>query len=159
MTVQNTQHRLLLVEDNINDLTLTLDALGQGTTTLTVDVVRDGQEALDYMFRRGTFAARPDVQPLAILLDLKLPRVDGLEVLAVLKKDPLTRMVPIVMLTASREGSDLQRAYSLGVNAYVVKPVEFDAFVASLRHFRMFWGSINVPAPAAASKLFGLPDD
>jgi CheY-like chemotaxis protein len=158
MTVQNAQHRLLLVEDNVNDLTLTLDALGQGTATLTVDVVRDGQEALDYMFRCGAFAARPDVQPLAILLDLKLPRVDGLEVLAVLKKDRLTRMVPIIILTASREEPDLQRAYSLGVNAYVVKPLEFDAFVAALRHFGMFWCNINVPAPAAANKLGGLPD-
>jgi CheY-like chemotaxis protein len=158
MTGQHPQHRLLLVEDNLNDLTLTLDALEQGPSTPPVDVARDGQEALDYMYRRGTFSSRPNVQPLAILLDLKLPRVDGLEVLALLKKDPQTRMVPIIMLTASREEPDLQRAYSLGVNAYVVKPVEFDAFVASLRSFGVFWCNVNVPAPAAVSRQIGLPD-
>ncbi|GAA5786222.1 response regulator [Chitiniphilus shinanonensis] len=141
---------ILLVEDNPNDLELTLVALERSQLANDVVVVRDGAEALDYLFRRGRHAARPDGNPAVILLDLKLPKVDGLEVLQIVRDTPSLQQVPTVMLTSSREEPDLARAYALGVNAYVVKPVEFRDFVAAISELGMFWAVLNEPPPGSA---------
>lgn len=131
--------RILLAEDNENDKDLTLAALEEAGLANAVDWVRDGQACLDFL-QSGTNA-----MPVALLLDLKMPKVDGLQVLQVLKEDPKLRMLPIVMLTSSREESDVVRSYQLGVNAYVVKPVVFDAFVKAVRDLGVFWALVNVP--------------
>jgi CheY-like chemotaxis protein len=125
--------RILLVEDTPNDIELTLVALEENNLANEVIVVRDGAEALDYLYKRGIFKLRSSGPPAVVLLDLKLPKVDGLEVLQQVKSDPELRSVPIVMLTSSREESDLFRSYDLGVNAYVVKPVDFREFVTALK--------------------------
>ncbi len=123
---------ILLVEDNPRDLELTLVALERSQLANEVIVMRDGADALDYLLRRGAHAERADGNPAVLLLDLKLPKVDGLEVLKVVRDTPELRSIPTVMLTSSREEPDLQRAYELGVNAYVVKPVEFKEFVTAI---------------------------
>ena len=139
--------RILLAEDNANDLELTLAALQQNHLANEIVSVRDGAEALDYLYKRGPFADRPGGAPALVLLDLKMPKVDGLEVLKQIKSDPHLNFVPVVMLTSSREESDLIRSYELGVNAYVVKPVDFSEFMDAVRQIGAFWAVVNeVPA-------------
>jgi CheY-like chemotaxis protein len=143
--------RILFAEDNPNDVELTLTALKECRLSNEVEVVGDGAEALDYIYHRGAFAARTDGLPGVILLDLKMPRVDGLEVLRQIKSDPGLRHIPVVMLTSSREEKDLIVSYDLGVNAFVVKPVDFNQFVEAIRTLGMFWAIINEPPPAKAA--------
>lgn len=140
---------ILLVEDNPNDAELTMNALGKHLHPNHVAHVRDGEQALDYLHRRGRFADRPSGNPLVILLDLKLPKVSGLEVLREVKGDAKLRATPVVVLTSSREERDLVESYELGVNAYVVKPVEFEAFATAVRALGMFWAIFNEPPPEA----------
>ncbi|MBF7141098.1 MULTISPECIES: response regulator [Pseudomonas] len=140
---------ILLVEDNPRDLELTLVALERSQLANEVIVHRDGAEALDYLFRRNHYADRPEGNPAVLLLDLKLPKVDGLEVLKAVRADEGLRSIPIVMLTSSREEPDLTSAYSLGVNAYVVKPVEFKEFVAAISDLGIFWAVLNEPPPGS----------
>jgi CheY-like chemotaxis protein len=135
--------RILLAEDNANDLELTLSALESNHLANEVVVVRDGAEALDYLYARGAYAGRGGTVPALVLLDLKMPKVDGLEVLRQVKTDPVLRSIPVVMLTSSREEADLLRSYELGVNAYVVKPVDFGAFMDAVRQLGVFWAVIN----------------
>jgi CheY-like chemotaxis protein len=139
--------RILLLEDNANDIELTLAALGEHHLANEVVVVRDGEEALDYLYRRGVFKLREEGAPVVVLLDLKLPKLDGLEVLARVKADPDLKVLPVVMLTSSHEEQDLVRSYHLGVNAYVVKPVDFQEFVAVMKEVGLFWAVVNQPAP------------
>lgn len=138
---------ILLVEDNLKDIELTLAALAKCQLANDIVVARDGAEALDYLYCRGQFAARPPGDPAVVLLDLKLPKIDGLEVLTKIKSDSATRAVPVVMLTSSREESDLVRSYELGVNAFVVKPVDFNAFFEAIQDLGMFWGVLNETPP------------
>lgn len=138
---------ILLVEDNPKDVELTLAALEQCQLANGVIVVRDGAEALDYLTSAGRFEGRNSGSPAVVLLDLKLPKVDGLEVLERVKSDPKLRHTPVVMLTSSREERDLVRSYSLGVNAFVVKPVGFEQFFEAIRDLGMFWAVLNEPPP------------
>jgi CheY-like chemotaxis protein len=142
--------RILLVEDSEADIELTLSALAGHRLANEVVVARDGAEALDYLLRQGAYAGRTGGNPAVVLLDLKMPRVDGLEVLARVKSDPALRSIPIVMLTSSREEPDLVESYRLGVNAYVVKPVDFTQFVSAIERVGMFWAVINQPPPGTA---------
>ena len=144
---------ILLVEDNPNDLELTLAALEQSQLANEVMIVRDGAEALDFLYRRGTYKDRIGLDPAVVLLDLKLPKVDGLEVLAQVKGDPAMRGMPVVMLTSSREESDLLRSYQLGVNAFVVKPVDFTEFFEAIRDLGVFWALLNEPPPRSGGGL------
>ena len=141
--------RILLVEDSTHDVELTLAALEENRLANEVIVTRDGEEALDYLHRRGIFKLRSEGHPAVVLLDLKLPKIDGLEVLKRIKSDESLRAVPVVMLTSSREEQDLVRSYNLGVNAYVVKPVDFHEFVDSLKELGLFWAVINQPPPGS----------
>jgi CheY-like chemotaxis protein len=141
--------RILLAEDSSQDVELTLNALAEQNITNSVAVARDGAEALDYLYKRGKFADRENGNPVLLLLDLKMPKVDGLEVLRTVKSDPRLRTIPVVVLTSSREEQDVVRSYELGVNAYVVKPVEFDKFLRAVRELGLFWMLINEPPPAA----------
>jgi CheY-like chemotaxis protein len=139
----NPLKRILLVEDSARDAELisrrprTASARGRGRPR------RDGAEALDYLYRRGAFASRSDAQPILMLLDLKLAKVDGLEVLRQIKGDPAPKMIPVVMMTSSRQEQDLVRSYELGVNAYVVKPMKFQDFVEAVKQVSGFWGVVN----------------
>lgn len=144
--------RILLVEDNPNDIELTLAAFAENHLANEVVVARDGVEALDYLFRRGIFKMRNPGNPAVVLLDIKLPKVDGLEVLKQLKSDASLRTIPVVMLTSSREEPDLVRSYDLGVNAYVVKPVDFKEFVMALNKLGLFWAVINQPPPGSIAR-------
>jgi CheY-like chemotaxis protein len=144
--------RILLAEDNKNDVELTLSALEEYNLANEVVVVRDGVEVLDYCFRRGEFAGHANGVPAVILLDLKMPRMDGLEALRQLRADARFKCVPVVMVTSSREEQDLVRSYELGVNAYVVKPVDFQKFVECIKQIGFFWALINEPPPATAEK-------
>jgi len=148
----NTLKRILLAEDDPRDVELTLTALAEYNLANEIVVVRDGVEALDYMYRRGSFAERPAGNPAVILLDLKMPRLDGLQVLRQLKADEALRLIPIVTLTSSRENSDLAECYRLGVNAYVVKPVRFSEFVEAVKSLGVFWALINEPPPGSARR-------
>ncbi len=148
----NDLKRILLVEDNSHDIELTLAALEENRLANEVVVARDGVEALDYLYRRGIFKLRAPGNPAVVLLDLKLPRVDGMEVLRQLKSDPDLRTVPVVMLTSSREEQDLLSSYNLGVNAYVVKPVDFSDFVQALSKLGLFWAVINEPPPGTVTR-------
>lgn len=141
---------ILLVEDNPKDLELTLVALEKSNLANEVVIVRDGAEALDYLYSRGAHSNRVKGNPAVVLLDLKLPKVDGLEVLERVKGDPELRPIPVVMLTSSREESDLLRSYKLGVNAYVVKPVGFREFIESIQDLGVFWAVLNEPPPGSA---------
>ena len=145
--------RILLAEDSANDVELTLAALGQHHLANQVDIVRDGAEALDYLYRRGQFASRLPGNPSVVLLDLKMPKITGLEVLQSIRQDAALRTIPIVMLTSSREEGDLVRSYELGVNAYVVKPVEFTDFMTAVRQLGVFWAIVNEAPPAGAMGL------
>ncbi len=138
---------ILVVEDSAPDLELTLDALKEINLANPVDVARDGAEALDYLYRRAGHAGRDGLQPLVVLLDLKMPRVDGLEVLRAVKADADLKTIPIVVLTSSKEERDLVESYRLGVNAYVVKPVGFAAFVKAVKDTGQFWAVLNEPPP------------
>jgi CheY-like chemotaxis protein len=139
--------RILLAEDSANDIELTLAALAQHRLVNQVDVVRDGVEALDYLHRRGAYAERAPGNPAVMLLDLKMPKVNGLEVLRAMKGDAALRSVPVVMLTSSREEGDLVQSYELGVNAYVVKPVDFGDFMNAVSQLGGFWALINEAPP------------
>lgn len=138
---------ILLVEDNPNDVELTLAALESSQLANEIVICRDGAEALDFVYRRGVHEKREAQDPAVVLLDLKLPKVDGLEVLAKIKGDPAIRNVPVVMLTSSREETDVVRSYNLGVNAFVVKPVAFDEFFAAIKEIGVFWALLNEPPP------------
>lgn len=138
---------ILLVEDNPKDLELTLAALEQSQLANEVVVVRDGEEALEFLHRRGAHANRNTSDPAVVLLDLKLPKIDGLEVLERVKSDPSLKQTPVVMLTSSREESDLVRSYELGVNAFVVKPVGFREFFDAIQDLGVFWAILNEPPP------------
>ena len=143
--------RILLAEDSANDLELTLAALDTSHLANEVVVVRDGEQALDYLYRRGAYADRDPAPPAVFLLDLKMPKVDGLEVLRIVKGDPALRAMPIVVLTSSREEQDLVRSYNLGVNAYVVKPVAFPDCLAAIKTLGAFWAVLNeLPSATAA---------
>jgi CheY-like chemotaxis protein len=142
-----TVKRILLAEDNANDVELTLAALQSNRVVNEIVVVRDGAEALDYLRRANRFADRPADSPGLILLDLKMPKVDGLEVLREIKRDDSLRTIPVVMLTSSREEQDVVRTYDLGVNAYVVKPVAFGEFVDAVKIVGQFWAVVNQPPP------------
>ena len=145
--------RILLVEDDPQDAELTLNALSDKYNVANeVVVARDGVEALDYLYRRGQFIDRQDENPVVILLDLKMPKLNGIQVLEQLKADEHLRMIPIVILTSSREDRDLIDCYKLGVNAYVVKPVRFSEFVEAIKQIGMFWALINEPAPVNVCK-------
>jgi CheY-like chemotaxis protein len=141
--------RILLAEDSANDAELTLAALADCHLANEVVVVRDGEEALDYLLARNAFADRPRGNPVLALLDVKMPKVDGLEVLRQIKTNANLRTIPVVMLTSSREEQDLLRSYQLGVNGYVVKPVGFADFVSAVRQIGAFWAVLNEPPPVA----------
>ena len=144
------QKLILLVDDSVNDQALTLLALGKDDLQLHVVVANDGAEALDFLYRRGVFEARESGRPVLVLLDLKMPKVDGVEVLRQLKADPQLKCIPVVMLTSSGELPDVQRCYELGANAYVVKPVDFPALKARVTELKRFWTVANLPPPAPA---------
>jgi CheY-like chemotaxis protein len=144
--------RILMVEDDPRDVELTLTALEEYNLANEVVVTHDGAEALDYLHCRGEFSTRSGENPAVILLDLKLPKVDGLEVLQQIKSDPKLRIIPVVVLTSSREEKDMVASYQLGVNAYVVKPVDFHEFVNAIRELGVFWAVINVPPPGSSRK-------
>jgi CheY-like chemotaxis protein len=138
---------ILLVEDSLRDIELVLAALKKNNFANEVVVARDGTEALDYLYRRGKFASRSPSLPIVMLLDLKMPRKDGLEVLREIKANQELKVIPVVMLTSSREEADLVKSYQLGVNAYVVKPVGFSEFVDAIKQTGNFWAVINEPPP------------
>ncbi|SDR81616.1 response regulator [Opitutus sp. GAS368] len=142
--------RILLVEDSLQDVNLTLAALGEHNLANEVVVARDGAEALDYLHARGAFAGHENGLPAVMLLDIKMPKVDGLEVLRQMKSDPALKTVPVVMLTSSREEPDLAKSYALGANAYVVKPVDFQQFFAAVEQVGAFWAVLNQPPPGTA---------
>ena len=144
--------RILLAEDNPKDVELTLTALDEHNLANEVVVVNDGAEALDYLYRRGKFAMRADNNPAVVLLDLKMPKVDGLEVLRTIKNDSNLKTIPLVILTSSREEKDLVESYKLGVNAYVVKPVNFQQFIEAVKELGAFWAVINEPPPGSVRK-------
>lgn len=139
--------RILLVEDNANDAELTMEALAEHNLANEVDIVRDGAEALDYLNQKGKYAGSEAGNLAVILLDLKLPKVDGLEVLSVIKADEKLRCIPVVVLTSSREEKDVVESYRLGVNAYVVKPVNFTEFITAVKEIGAFWAIVNEPPP------------
>ena len=144
--------RILLVEDDPKDVELTLTALDEYHLANEVVVARDGEEALDYLYSRGSFQLRTGDNPAVLLLDLKLPKVDGLEVLQQIKSDEKLKMIPVVVLTSSREERDMVASYKLGVNAYVVKPVDFHEFVNAIKELGVFWAIINEPPPGSIRK-------
>ena len=145
----NSLKRILLVEDSPRDAELVLDALTEYGLANEVVHVRDGADALDYLYRRAEFAHRSNGQPAVVLLDLKMPKVDGLAVLRQIKGDPALKMIPVVMMTSSREEQDLLKSYQLGVNAYVVKPVQFHEFVDAVKQMGAFWAVTNEPPPGS----------
>jgi CheY-like chemotaxis protein len=148
----NGLQRILLVEDDPRDVELSLTALEEHNLANEVEVVNDGEQALDYLFRRGRFRDREQGNPAVVLLDLKLPKVDGLEVLQQVRAEPTLKMIPVVVLTSSREERDMVTSYRLGVNAYVVKPVDFHAFVNAVKELGVFWAVINEPPPGSIRK-------
>jgi len=139
---------ILLIEDDPEDLDLALQALAAENICNRIQVARDGEEALDFLFRRGVHKDIPERQPALILLDLKLPKVDGLEVLDQIKRDPKLRFVPVVILTSSLQERDLVRGYRLGVNSYIQKPVDFDQFRATIKQLGYYWLLVNQRIPA-----------
>jgi DNA-binding response OmpR family regulator len=144
--------RILLVEDDPKDVELTLTALEEYNLANEVVVARDGEEALNYLYYRGNFTTRSHENPAVLLLDLKLPKIDGLEVLKQIKSDGKLSMIPVVVLTSSREEKDMVTSYKLGVNAYVVKPVDFHEFVNAIRELGVFWAVINEPPPGSVAR-------
>jgi CheY-like chemotaxis protein len=144
--------RILMVEDDPKDVELTLTALEEYNLSNEVVVTSDGEEALDYLYQRGKFQARTNGNPAVLLLDLKLPKVDGLEVLQQIKSDEKLKMIPVVVLTSSREERDMVASYKLGVNAYVVKPVDFHEFVNAIKELGVFWAIINEAPPGSIKR-------
>jgi len=144
--------RILLVEDDQKDVELTLAALGEYNLANEVVVVADGEQALDYLYYRGKFMRRSRENPAVLLLDLKLPKVNGLEVLQQIKSDENLKLIPVVVLTSSHEEKDMVASYKLGVNAYVVKPVDFHEFVNAIKELGVFWAVINEPPPGSVRK-------
>ena len=148
----NTLGRILMVEDDPRDVELTMTALDEYNLANEVVVTRDGNEALDYLYCRGEFSSRSNENPAVMLLDLKLPKIDGLEVLRQIRSDERLKMIPVVVLTSSHEEKDMIRSYQLGVNAYVVKPVDFHEFVNAIKELGVFWAVINEPPPGSVKK-------
>jgi CheY-like chemotaxis protein len=144
--------RILLAEDDPKDVELTISALEEHHLANEVVTARDGAEALDYLQRRGSFADRPQGNPSVVLLDLKMPRIDGIEVLRRMKADPALKTIPVVVLTSSREDKDLETCYGLGVNAYVVKPVQFADFFLAVKELGVFWVLINEPPQGSVKR-------
>ena len=144
--------RILLVEDSPADAELALRAFEAYHLANTIVHLRDGAEALDYLYRRGEFAGRTDGQPALVLLDLKMPRVDGMEVLRQIKGDPDLKIIPVVIMTSSREERDLLSTYQLGTNAYVVKPVNFQEFIEAVKQVGAFWAVLNEPPPGSVGR-------
>jgi CheY-like chemotaxis protein len=149
----NRLERILLVDDSEQDVELTLAALSDHDLVEEVRVLHDGAEALDYLQRRGAFSGREGGDPAVVLLDVKMPRVDGLKVLREVKADERLRTIPVVMLTSSREERDLMQSYELGANAYVVKPVDFSEFSQAVAQLGSFWALLNVPPPGSVPRL------
>jgi CheY-like chemotaxis protein len=147
-----TLKRILLVEDDPKDVELILSALDEHNLANEVVIARDGVEALDYLYRREAFALRPEGNPVLILLDLKMPRLNGIQVLKQIKSDEQLLVIPIVILTSSCESPDLEKCYKLGVNAYVVKPVRFTEFVQAVKRIGGFWALLNEPPPGSAKR-------
>ena len=143
---------ILLVEDDPKDIELTLGSLEEYNLANEVFVARDGAEALDYLYRRGQFADYPNGNPAVILLDLKLPKVDGFEVLKTIRSDDKLKLIPVTILTSSREDNDLIQSYKLGVNAYIVKPVDFHQFTDAIKKLGIFWAVLNEPPPGCVKK-------
>jgi two-component system response regulator len=153
--MKDSNAEILLVEDNPDDVELTLHAFKKNNLSNQIDVVRDGAEALEYLFCKGAYAVRHCGNgPRVILLDLKLPKVDGIEVLRQIKADPRTQMIPVVVLTTSREDRDVVETYKLGVNSYIVKPVNFEQFTEAVRQLGLYWLLLNQP-PVPAGKTSG----
>jgi CheY-like chemotaxis protein len=153
-TTMNTKlKRILLVDDSPRDAELTLDALAQNNLANEVVALSDGTEVLDYLYRRGQFAARIAGNPAVVMLDLKMRKVDGIEVLRQIKSDPQLKMIPVVVMTSSREEPDLVKSYELGVNAYIVKPVQFQEFVEAVKVVGAFWAVVNEPPPGSVRAL------
>jgi len=152
MPTMNKLGRILMVEDDPKDVELTLTALEDYNLANEVIVARDGEEALEYLYSRGKFKTRSDGNPSVMLLDLKLPKVDGLEVLKQVKSEEKLRMIPTVVLTSSKEEKDMVASYKLGVSAYVVKPVDFHEFVNAIKELGIFWAVINEPPPGSVRK-------
>jgi CheY-like chemotaxis protein len=152
MESMNKIGRILMVEDDAKDVELTLTALEEYNLANEVIVTRDGEQALDYLYCRGEYKTRSGGNPAVMLLDLKLPKVDGLEVLKQIKSDGELRMIPVVVLTSSKEEKDMVASYKLGVNAYVVKPVDFHEFVNAIKELGVFWAIINEPPPGSVRK-------
>jgi DNA-binding response OmpR family regulator len=148
----NNLGRILLVEDDPKDVELTLTALDEYNLANEVIVTRDGEEALDYLYCRGNFSTRSNDNPAVLLLDLKLPKVDGLEVLEQIRSDEKLKLIPVVVLTSSHEEKDMVASYKLGVNAYVVKPVDFHEFVNAIKELGVFWAVINQPPPGSIKR-------
>jgi DNA-binding response OmpR family regulator len=152
MDSMNKLARILMVEDDPKDVELTLTALEEYNLANEVVVTRDGEQALDYLYCRGEYKMRSSGNPAVMLLDLKLPKVDGLEVLKQIKSDGEMKMIPVVVLTSSKEEKDMVASYKLGVNAYVVKPVDFHEFVNAIKELGVFWAVINEPPPGSVKK-------
>lgn len=150
--IMNDLKRILLAEDSLRDIQLTLAALEEHHLANEVTVVRNGAEALDYLYLRGPFSTRANGHPLVVFLDLKMPKVDGVEVLRQIKSDPDLQMIPVVMVTSSREQQDLLKSYKLGVNAYVVKPIDFQQFNDAIKQLGLFWAVLNEPPPGSVRK-------
>lgn len=144
--------RILLVEDDPRDAELVMEALGEYNLANEVVVAGDGEEALDFLYRRGNFKGRSNGNPAVVLLDLKLPKVSGMEVLRQIRSDEKLKMIPTVILTSSREERDWIESYKLGINAYVVKPVDFHDFVEAVKELGVFWAVINEPPPGSVVK-------
>jgi CheY-like chemotaxis protein len=144
--------RILLVEDDPKDVELTLTGLAEYNLANEVVIARDGEEALDYLYRRGNYQSRANGNPAVMLLDLKLPKVNGFEVLQHVRADDNLKMIPVVVLTSSHEERDLVQSYKLGVNAYVVKPVDFHQFVNAVKELGVFWAVINQPPPGSVTR-------
>ncbi len=143
----NMLHSVLLVEDNPNDVELTLSALKEAKLANEIVVTNDGEQALEYLMRRGRYAGRTTPNPAVILLDLKMPKIDGHEVLRRIRADPYLRLIPVVILTSSREEKDLYSSYDKGANSYVVKPVDFEEFIGGISKLGVFWAVLNEPPP------------
>ena len=149
MDTETRTRKILLVEDDPQDVELTLAALEEHDMASRVVVVRDGEKALDYLYRRGEFKTRSGGDPVLVMLDLKMPKVSGLQVLKIIKADAYLQIIPVVILSSSREEADLVGCYKHGVNAYVVKPVDFSVFLKTVKQLVLFWAEVNEPPPVA----------
>jgi CheY-like chemotaxis protein len=158
MGIKTNNHKILLVDDDPRDVEMTLAALEESHLAGRVVVVRDGAEALDYLYRRGKFKSQPDGDPILVLLDNKMPRVSGLQVLKAIKADEHLKMIPVVAFTSSRETSDLLEFYRHGVNAYTVKPMDYAGFMETIKQIGAFWTMVNEPPPVIWRKENGVQD-